>query len=920
MVTKKKKTGKAKVNKGAKGPGKGPQLNPGDFGDDATVAELLVGSESTAGNGIASVEESLISGAIEASLQSSRELQQKKVEEQAKEQEMELANEDSLDFMDDQELQSFADGSNSTVVCPHVKKAVNILNLRRTLAKLDDWDHCHGCRLLDIKVRKVVERMDPAFARLALSELGDSKEALSLESLWMCLSCGDINCGRAIKEHAISHYDTEKKEHPLIINLASMECWCYECDDQIVPAQGRNPIVQECQSVITKILQSHLAKARAASIALARKNKGALIEAAPKAKIFAPGLQNLGNTCFFNSVVQVLTETKSLKTILTTPDNAHVPVSLSATTDSGLGPLTTTFKDFLHTMWKQSGGFVTPRDLFTQIAKKWKVFRGMKEQDSQELMRFLFDGIKEEELDLIKKRQGTEHTPKDPTKYAPFIESCFAGKLVSVIVCDACKKVSSGGSLKDRLLAQSKASSLKASFTTVDDSDHIPESEKGSEAHLQHVEKLLKNVGHSNPDKLSIERSLNQFTSVDFLEGENKFACENCYKILKSTKSGQSSKQDQTEMEGIQDGNKETVKDDSSDSEESDQDTGAHSSKASKVAPTESKHILRQAYKRYLVSSLPPTLVLHLKRFEQTGLRPRKIEDQVDIPVELDMSPYVIPSNELFEEGDAGSECVVQDATSTKYRLYGVVVHAGSLATGHYTNYVLSSKVELAPIDKKDATVSSSTLGMPDIPLAAMLEMQAKSKKKGRGKKGSGGQQQQQQHQPQQPVKEEAPVVVETKEDRQWIHCGDLNVRMATLEEVLDSRPYLLFYEHRLYLYNNFSYHLETPKEPPVMTRTRTGDYKDITNPNRERRQSKGSISDARAIPKKLGAGAGNWGVPGSEREENVASSNMTSSSSPPENKINVIDADTFARLQNGDTAAHSNDSNEASSSSGQTS
>lgn len=312
---------------------------------------------------------------------------------------------------------------------------------------------------------------------------------------------------------------------------------------------------------------------------------------------------------------------------------------------------------------------------------------------------------------------------------------------------------------------------------------------------MQHVEKLLKNVGHSNTDKLSIERSLNQFTSVDFLEGENKFACENCYKILKSTKSGQSSKQDQTEMEGIQDGNKETVKDDSSDSEESDQDTSAHSSKASKVAPTESKHILRQAYKRYLVSSLPPTLVLHLKRFEQTGLRPRKIEDQVDIPVELDMSPYVIPSNELFEEGDAGSECVVQDATSTKYRLYGVVVHAGSLATGHYTNYVLSSKVELAPIDKKDATVSSSTLGMPDIPLAAMLEMQAKSKKKGRGKKGSGGQQQQQQHQPQQPVKEEAPVVVETKEDRQWIHCGDLNVRMATLEEVLDSRPYLLFYE-----------------------------------------------------------------------------------------------------------------------------
>ncbi|KAF9325603.1 hypothetical protein BG006_010901, partial [Podila minutissima] len=66
-----------------------------------------------------------------------------------------------------------------------------------------------------------------------------------------------------------------------------------------------------------------------------------------------------------------------------------------------------------------------------------------------------------------------------------------------------------------------------------------------------------------------------------------------------------------------------------------------------------------------------------------------------------------------------------------------------------------------------------------------------------------------------------------------------------------------------------------------------------------------GAISDARAIPKKLGAGAGNWGVPGSEREENVAS-NMTSSSSPPENKINVIDADTFSRLQSGGAATAS--------------
>ncbi|KAG0344050.1 Ubiquitin carboxyl-terminal hydrolase 16 [Podila humilis] len=917
MAQKKKKAGKAKSSKGAKGssvPGKGlVQPNPGDYGDDATVAELLVGSETTAGNaGVASVEESLISGAIEASLESSRqEKEQQKQQKQALEKsttkdvdaaDMEFMDDFGNDFTTDQELQSFADGSNSTTVCPHLKKVVNVPNLRRALIKLDDWEHCHGCRLLDIRIRAMTERMDAMFAKLALDELGaNSNDPLSFGSLWLCLSCGEINCGRAIKEHAVAHFEQQKKEHPLTMNLASMDCWCYECDDQIVPSQGRNPLVQECQTVITKILQSRLAKARAASIALARKNKGALIDGAPKAMIFTPGLQNLGNTCFFNSTVQVLTETKSLKKILGHTATPEEPVSLSATTESGLGPLTTTFKDFLFTMWKQSGGTVIPRDLFTQIAKKWKVFRGMKEQDSQELMRFLFDGIKEEELESIKKnRKEQDSAASKKTEasrtFAPFIETCFGGKLVSVIVCDACKKCSyshedyfdlslplkgpgaavnpTGGSLRDRLLAQSKASNLNASFTTLDDTSHpIPKSEQGSEAHLLHVEKLLKNVGHSNTDKLSIERSLNQFTSVDYLEGDNKFACENCYKVLQSNKvtitadDASIIQNDQAGMENTQDESKDPVsKEGSSDSDSKlDQDEKKEKEKGLGVPRTSSsepKHIMRRAYKRYLISSLPPTLVLHLKRFEQTGLRPKKMDDQVDIPVELDMSSYVIPKSELFEEGDDrggensnGNGALADgNAASTKYRLYGAVVHVGSLATGHYTNYVLSSKVELAPsADKKDASVppTGAVPGLPDIPLA-MLEMQRSGKRKGRGKKSGP-----QQHAQAQKQAQDAEAQTKKADEKEK-------------EKDEGSGTPLL----------------------SVMTRTRTGDYKDPNTP-RERRQSRSGISDARAIPKKLGAGAGNWGVLGSEQEQDATSSKYCPK---------VIDADTFSRLQNTQT------------------
>ncbi|KAF9977708.1 hypothetical protein BGZ65_007283 [Modicella reniformis] len=48
------------------------------------------------------------------------------------------------------------------------------------------------------------------------------------------------------------------------------------------------------------------------------------------------------------------------------------------------------------------------------------------------------------------------------------------------------------------------------------------------------------------------------------------------------------------------------------------------------------------------------------------------------------------------------------------------------------------------------------------------------------------------------------------------------------------------------------------------MTRTRTGEFKGTAADRRDRHQSRNG-ADPRAIPKKAGAGHGNWGVPGCE-------------------------------------------------------
>ncbi|KAF9021856.1 Ubiquitin carboxyl-terminal hydrolase 16 [Haplosporangium bisporale] len=765
--------------------------------------------------------------------------------------------------------------------CQHVKNAVKAPKFKKGLGHLKDWDHCQGCIAAEAKAKKLAKRQQQdsteALEALSLDDADHSIEALDSESLWICLTCCEINCGRALKKHAIMHHEKNQHSHPLAINLGTMDCWCYECDAQIVPSKNRNETVKECQAIIETVLQIRQSKMRA--------NSNTSIVIAPaltKAKISTPGLQNLGNTCFFNSVVQILTETKSLKTILSEDQEAQAqfPISLAARTDAGLGPLTSAFKMFLETMWKQQGATVAPRDLFMQICKKWKVFRGFRQQDSQELMRYLFDGIKQEELDLIKRQlaeekgdqpeaeavvetdasdtekikdQNEDKIEIEPPKYVPFIDTCFSGKLVSVIVCDSCKKCSyayenffdmslpvkgptqlaAGLSPKARLLAHSKPATAKPSeleiSTTGTDADDnklpIPESDLPSEAHLTHIRKLLRNVGQSNSEDLSILRSLNQFTAVDTLDGDNKFACENCFKLVRSSttipeepkeadeipelsSAAQESvvdpeavkveQEDQEEVQEVQEdsaadkkdeamsetteeavhdavnGTLQDSKDNTSESEESDE---SHEQvdrfgntiprkpspplkvTANKKKPEEEKFIFRKAYKRYLVSSLPSTLVLHLKRFEQSGRfgQMRKIEDHVEIPEELDMGPYFMPAKDVEEEGDGVKEgAVVVGSASKKYRLYGAVVHMGTLVGGHYTNYVLSSKVE--SVAHSNIKVSGKD---------ESVEMDEDSTK----------------------LKEKKDPA------RQWIACSDTSVRHASLQEVLASRAYLLFYE-----------------------------------------------------------------------------------------------------------------------------
>ncbi|EMG50952.1 UBP14 Ubiquitin carboxyl-terminal hydrolase 14 [Candida maltosa Xu316] len=141
------------------------------------------------------------------------------------------------------------------------------------------------------------------------------------ENLWICLHCGILGCGRqqygsALKGngHALSHY--ELTQHPVAIKLGSLsadsescDAYCYQCNDEVkVPNLAAklhkfgidlNSAVKTEKSLIELNIDQNLN--------WDFKLDGANGEKLPP--VYGKGLtgfQNLGNSCYLNSVIQAL--------------------------------------------------------------------------------------------------------------------------------------------------------------------------------------------------------------------------------------------------------------------------------------------------------------------------------------------------------------------------------------------------------------------------------------------------------------------------------------------------------------------------------------------------------------------------------------------------------------------------------------
>jgi len=280
-------------------------------------------------------------------------------------------------------------------------------------------------------------------------------------SVWICVTCGSLNCGRYVNAHGLRHKE-KTKGHSVCMDTSELSVFCYECDEFVInDTQDRflenlrtlvltKKLTKEAESETpVRSLRARRKRSLEPTPAVAKKQKSSKKEIRDKSKKVSKkrlGLKNLGNTCFMNSVVQSLSNIEEFCNVLTSLPSLDAQIKSSKDVKKNVDRrisdgviVTDELKKVLMAL-KQSDdkSAISPDSLFQAIWKVVPRFRGYQQQDAHEFLRYMLDRLHTELLHLLPGKLKAE--PKVQSN--SLVTSVFGGTLQSCVTCLTCKQTS----------------------------------------------------------------------------------------------------------------------------------------------------------------------------------------------------------------------------------------------------------------------------------------------------------------------------------------------------------------------------------------------------------------------------------------------------------------------------------------------